>query len=381
MSSTWETTSIRRRACLVGRPTRSSEGRVFVLEGVVAVRADGDDLADAVFARTGPGSPGPGSGRGIRSPGGGRSRRSISPRRRGCRTSRPPLCRRRTMACGDVPSRRRRRRRCSPPRGGIRRRATSARVGDLERPRPSRPASRIRCPTGLEFVSRFRNKALSSAGNLLSMRTRLRRAPTILRDVLDLHRADVHAGAAGRAGPDLALGLDVPGRAAAGRSRFCPEPAARRRRAGRFSMLKRIILGERGLSEAKAGQASWQRPHSMQAKASRLSFQVKVRELSPAPKTSDSSRSRAGELAAAARPAEEHVERSGEHVQVLGMGNVGDEAVDGDDVRPPGDLMRGRGGRGSRPATPGRPRRASGRGTPAPPAPGWAATAKTSKER
>ena len=56
-------------------------------------------------------------------------------------------------------------------------------------------------------------------------------------------------------------------------------------------MLKTIILGERGLPLAKAGQASWQRPHSMQAKASRLSFQVKSGSFSM-PKTSDFSRSR-----------------------------------------------------------------------------------------
>ena len=149
----------------------------------------------------------------------------------------------------------------------------------LEKPRPQ----------GLEFVSRLRKKALSSGGNLLCIRTWLRRAPTILR------MCSISTGQSFWQAPQvvqvqISPSVKVAGTSSARSSRFFATsalpPASRA-----FSMLKTIILGERGLSLAKAGQASWQRPHSMQAKASRLSFQVKSGSFSR-PKTSDFSRSR-----------------------------------------------------------------------------------------
>jgi hypothetical protein len=75
----------------------------------------------------------------------------------------------------------------------------------------------------------------------------------------------------------------------------------------------------------------------MQAKASRLSFQVKSAAFS-IPNVSDASRFRVRPRASRARLAEDEVEGPGEHVQVLGMGHVGDEAVDEENVEPPADL-------------------------------------------
>ncbi len=51
-----------------------------------------------------------------------------------------------------------------------------------------------------------------------------------------------------------------------------------------------IIFGDSGLPLAKAGQASWHRPHSMQANASRESFQERS-VARPRPKVSEFSRS------------------------------------------------------------------------------------------
>ena len=76
---------------------------------------------------------------------------------------------------------------------------------------PSAQSARLAnpMPQGLELVSMFRKNALNSGGNLLSIRTSALAQPDDLADVLDLDRADMHAGAAGRAGPDLALGVSV----------------------------------------------------------------------------------------------------------------------------------------------------------------------------
>ena len=215
-------------------------------------------------------------------------------------------------------------------------------------------------PQGLEFVSMLRKKALSSWGNLLCIRTWLRRAPTILR------MCSISTGQSFWQAPQvvqvqISPSVKVAGTSSGRSSRFFPtralSPASRA-----FSMLNRIILGERGLSLAKAGQASWQRPHSMQAKASRLSFQVKSAVFST-PKTSDFSRSRAGSSPLGVDAPEEDVERAGEHVEVLGVGDVGDEAVDGDDVGPPGDLEVARRSPRGRARTGRSGRRARGRGT------------------
>ena len=110
-------------------------------------------------------------------------------------------------------------------------------------------------------------------------------------------------------------------------------------------MSKMIILGERGLPLAKAGQTSWQRPHSMQASASRRSFQVRSAAFS-SPNVSAVLEVDGRNRPADSGRAEDEVERAREHVQVLGMGDVGDEAVDEEDVEPPADLEMGGDGGG-----------------------------------
>ena len=54
----------------------------------------------------------------------------------------------------------------------------------------------------------------------------------------------------------------------------------------RRSMMR--SLGERGLSVVQAGQADWQRPHSVQVAKSSICFQVKW-PISPTPNTVSSS--------------------------------------------------------------------------------------------
>ena len=85
-------------------------------------------------------------------------------------------------------------------------------------------------------------------------------------DVLDRHRALLHAGAAGDAVPHDVVADGVPERAAA--SRPARRPRGRRRPQGpsanrwsRSPMMR--SFGESALPVAQAGQASWQRPHSV----------------------------------------------------------------------------------------------------------------------
>ena len=98
-------------------------------------------------------------------------------------------------------------------------------------------------------------------------------------------------------------------------------------------------LGERVLPVANAGHASWQRPHSVHENVSRTCFQVRSLAV-PAPKRSSSSgMSGSSNLSGSSRPpgpgaAEPDVDRGDEDVQVLGAGEVGEEAQDREDVDP-----------------------------------------------
>ena len=162
--------------------------------------------------------------------------------------------------------------------------------------------------------------------------------------MLDVHRALLDAGAAVGAGPQH-VGVDDarPRRPAA-----CPAAAstssvqvvalAPRRPAGtgrlgkawsRWSRMS--ILGDSGLSVFQAGHCDWQRPHSVQVEKSRKPFQV-MSSILPRPKPSASGsarpRSRATLPSTAHRlrraqavgaAGEQHVQRGGEDVQVLGV--------------------------------------------------------------
>ena len=97
-------------------------------------------------------------------------------------------------------------------------------------------------------------------------------------------------------------------------------------------------LGESRLPVAYAGQASWQRPHSVQENESIICFHVRSSTV-PMPKRMlllghvlvEAQRL---EPAARARAPEVDVDRGGGDVQVLGVGEVGEEAEDHQHVRP-----------------------------------------------
>ena len=90
---------------------------------------------------------------------------------------------------------------------------------------------------------------------------------------------------------------------------------------------------------ANAGQASWQRPHSVHEKVSSTCFQVRSFGW-PAPKrssssgTSGSSNLQRLEPAPGAGAPEPHVDRRDEDVQVLGARQVGEEGQDRQHVDP-----------------------------------------------
>ena len=96
-------------------------------------------------------------------------------------------------------------------------------------------------------------------------------------------------------------------------------------------------LGERGFSVVQAGQADWQRPHSVQVAKSSICFQVKW-PTSPTPNTVSSSTfsmSMSGVESRAPRAGgarEGDVDGRQEDVQVLGVGHEDDEARDDGDV-------------------------------------------------
>ena len=105
-------------------------------------------------------------------------------------------------------------------------------------------------------------------------------------DVLDVDRALLHAGPAGRAGPQH-VGVDDVGHqggllALAGMSSGVAEANMLSRR----PMMR--SLGDSGFSVFQAGQADWQRPHSVQVAKSSICFQVKW-PISPTPNTVSSS--------------------------------------------------------------------------------------------
>ena len=159
--------------------------------------------------------------------------------------------------------------------------------------------------------------------------------------MLDLDRALLLAGAACRAGPDLALGEG--GRDELGK--VVPLLRDKRIAAGEQGLLQieHDHLGRKGLV-AGVGRAGVLAAAALHAgEGVEVVLPGEVRRLLDAEDLGFLEVER-GQLAARGRTAEEDVERAGEHVQVLGVGDVGDEAVDRDDVGPPGDLeVRGDG--------------------------------------
>ena len=104
--------------------------------------------------------------------------------------------------------------------------------------------------------------------------------------------------------------------------------------------LRRQLLAGR----VQAGQTSWQRPHSVHEKVSSICFQVMSATV-PAPEAHlllghvgrRSAAAPAGPRGA--RAPEEHVHRGGDDVQVLRVGQVGEEAQDDQHVRPHEDAL------------------------------------------
>ena len=117
--------------------------------------------------------------------------------------------------------------------------------------------------------------------------------------------------------------------------------AASPRRASASTRSRRPMitsLGDSDLPVAKAGQASWQRPHSVHENVSSTCFQVRSFAV-PAPKRRSSSgtsgrRTQRLEPAARAGAPEPDVDRGGGDVQVLGAGQVGEEREDRQHVDP-----------------------------------------------
>ena len=170
-----------------------------------------------------------------------------------------------------------------------------------------------------------------------------------LADVLDLDGADLLAGAAGRAGPDLALaqrlrdevGLFVP---------LSGFQGAAVREQGHFQV-EQDHFGGQGLAagEGRAGVLAAAAFHAgegveivLPGEIGGLLQAVSVRGLE-VDRLEPSAR---GPLA------EKDVERTGEHVKVLRVRDVGDEAGDGDDVGPPGDPDMGGDGLRAEPRLP-----------------------------
>ena len=164
-------------------------------------------------------------------------------------------------------------------------------------------------PHGLPACSMFRNAPVSSCGKRLSSSTRFRRSPTILSTCsMRTGQASTHAPQVTQsqtASYGIASStIGLPSRSADTRS---SSPYVSRT-SGLFGMKLRPCsasmdmcrmpmissLGLSGLPVLLAGQASWQRPHSVQVKPSRRSFQPRSWSVFRPNVASSSSRSIAG---------------------------------------------------------------------------------------
>ena len=103
-------------------------------------------------------------------------------------------------------------------------------------------------------------------------------------------------------------------------------------------------FGDRSLPVAHAGQTSWQRPHSVHETVSTICFQVMSVSV-PAPiRISSSGTSGSSNRSGSSRPrarvlAEVDVDPGGDDVQVLRVGQVGQEREDDQHVRPHEDAL------------------------------------------
>ena len=97
------------------------------------------------------------------------------------------------------------------------------------------------------------------------------------------------------------------------------------------------VFGLSGLPVFQAGQASWQRPHSVQVKPSRRSFQPRSASVLQAERRVLGLEVHRRQLAARLELAEVDVEEARRDVEVLADGQVHRNADDEDDVRPPQD--------------------------------------------
>ena len=97
-------------------------------------------------------------------------------------------------------------------------------------------------------------------------------------------------------------------------------------------------FGDSPLPVTKAGQASWQRPHSVHEKVSSICFQVRSVAVPGAEAHvllgDVARRSAAAPDARGPGAPEPHVDRRGRDVQVLGVRQVGQERQDRQHVRP-----------------------------------------------
>ena len=107
-------------------------------------------------------------------------------------------------------------------------------------------------------------------------------------------------------------------------------------------------FGESAFPVAKAGQTSWQRPHSVHDIASSICFHVRSATV-PAPKRIEASSPDLEverlEPASRSGPPEEDVDRGSRDVQVLRVREVREEAEDDEHVRPHEDALEDLGGR------------------------------------
>ena len=212
-------------------------------------------------------------------------------------------------------SARRTRRRSRPSRGRPARRAapaaaTSATIGTSN----GRPFVQSRrdaggWPHGLPTPSMFRNAPLSSAGKRESSSTRFRRRPTIL------STCSMRTGQASTQAPQVTQSQTASNGMAPSTIGFARRsawtvssrpyvsrtiaefgmsgrPCSASTDISRMPMMK--CFGLRGLPVFQAGQASWQRPHSVQVKPSSMSFQPRSASVRTPNVASSASRSIAG---------------------------------------------------------------------------------------
>ena len=186
------------------------------------------------------------------------------------------------------------------------------------------------------------NDVVSSSGKRDSSRTRLRRRPTILStcSIITGH-ASTHAPQVTQSQTaSYGMAVSTTGRRCAGHlgaidgliHGISGTPASASTAISRMPMI--IVLGLSGLPVAQAGQASWQRPHSVHVNPSSRSFQDRSSMVLMPNRASSASRSIFGQLAARLHLAQRGVEERRDDVQVLRARQVDQEEADQRDVRP-----------------------------------------------